>query len=552
VSKARRAVHAVVLSSVFFFIVLFSSGVPAAGFSFAEKLLPGGSSEAASFGQTVAIRGDLAVVGAPGENRSQGAAYLFQRSTAGWQLKARLTVSDAANKDFFGAAVAIGDGIVAVGAPFDDNDKGEDAGTVYLFVEPDGGWRDMNDPVPLVAGDGAAKHGFGAAIVLDGGALVVGAPGQPGGDSNGAVYLFEGAGDAWSQSARLTASDGQNGDLFGYALDKEGDTVAVGAYGRERGRGALYLFHKPATGWADATENRRLVASDGESEDRFGVAVALAGDWIAVGADLEQSNGKGAGAVYLYSGPDWSEFKMIPSDGHADQGFGFALDASGDTLIVGAVLDDQQGDKSGAVYVYRRESSGWQRQAKLLAEGGKPGDRFGGAVALHEGRLLAGAYGATVDGAVSAGAAQLFIIADNVPPQAQDDSFTVAEGAVLSKPIAVLLVNDSDSDGDSLQVSRLDGSSAKGGTVIRKDEEFVYTPPSGYTGADSFGYTVSDGNGGTDVATVHVTVESAAGDKQASGDAVAGGGGGGGALTPLALMFLAAAGLLFRGRSPMV
>jgi len=145
-----------------------------------------------------------------------------------------------------------------------------------------------------------------------------------------------------------------------------------------------------------------------------------------------------------------------------------------------------------------------------------------------------------------------FIIADNVPPQAQDDSFTVAEGAVLSKPIAVLLVNDSDSDGDSLQVSRLDGSSAKGGTVIRKDEEFVYTPPSGYTGADSFGYTVSDGNGGTDVATVHVTVESAAGDKQASGDAVAGGGGGGGALTPLALMFLAAAGLLFRGRSPMV
>jgi len=111
---------------------------------------------------------------------------------------------------------------------------------------------------------------------------------------------------AWSQSARLTASDGQNGDLFGYALDKEGDTVAVGAYGRERDRGALYLFHKPATGWADATEDGRLDASNGESGDRFGVAVALAGDWVAVGADLEQSNGKGAGAVYLYSGPDWS------------------------------------------------------------------------------------------------------------------------------------------------------------------------------------------------------------------------------------------------------
>ncbi len=550
-SKARRTVHAVVLSSVFFFAALFSSGVPAAGFSFAEKLLPRGSSEAASFGQAVAIRGDLAVVGAPGENRSQGAAYLFQRSTAGWQLKARLTVSDAANEDFFGTAVAIGDGIVVVGAPFDDNDRGKDAGTVYLFVEPGDGWRDMNDPIPLVAGDGAAGHGFGAAIALDGDALVVGAPGRAGGDFNGAVYLFEGASDTWSQRARLTAWDGQNGDLFGYALDKEGDTVAVGAYGWEEDRGALYLFHKPATGWADATENRKLVAFEGESGDRFGVAVALAGDWVAVGADLEGSNGEGAGAVYLYSGPDWSEFKMIPSDGHADQGFGFALDASGDTLIVGAVLDDQQGDKSGAVYVYRRESSGWQRQTKLLAEDGKRGDRFGGAVALHEGRLLAGAYGATVDGAVSAGAAQLFI-ADNAPPQAQDDSFTVAEGAVLSKPIAVLLANDSDSDGDSLQLSRLDGSSAKGGTVIRKGEEFVYTPPSGYTGADSFGYTVSDGNGGTAVATVHVTVESAAGDKQASGDAASGGGGGGGSLMPLALMFLAVAGLLFRGRSPLV
>ncbi len=534
-SKPWRTACSFVPLLIFSLVILLPSDGVAADFEFMDELRPGYSSNGAFFGHAVAVDGDWAVVGAPGESWSRGAAYLFERSASGWQLRARLVASDGAAEDFFGAAVALGNGVVMVGAP-NAGDESAGTGKVYLFVEPERGWRDMQETAVLKAEDGAVAQAFGIALAFDEGILVVGAPGRADSDLQGAVYLFGGSGDRWTQKAKLSASDGEKGDLFGYALDKMGDSVVVGAYGKERGRGAAYLFRKPGSGWSDVTEDRILLAPAGKSGERFGVSVALVEGGVAVGADLESENGEGAGAIYLFSEPDRTGIKIIPDDGHPDQGFGFALAAFGNTLVVGALLDDERGERAGAVYVYRLGSDGWALQEKLFADEAEAGDRFGGAVALTEKTLFAGAYGDTVDERRDAGSGWIFVrndVQNNTPPQAQDDSFTVIVDTKLEQPSAVLLANDGDVDGDRLQIMQLAGNSAKGGTVALDGDNFIYTPPAGFTGADSFGYTISDGRDGTATATVHVTLVDAD-DRDSTGEgstdegSTEGGSGGGG------------------------
>jgi len=407
VSKAFRVVCFLMSSLAISFFIPLPDSSRAASFGSMEKLLPESSSGGAAFGQAVAIKGELAVIGAPGEAQGRGAAYLFEHSGSGWQLKARLSAAAGEETDFFGTSVAIGDGVVAIGAPKDDNEQGTDAGTVYLFVEPDEGWHDMTQTTILLPNDGAMEHTFGAALSFDRNMLAVGAPGPEKGNFEGAVYLFEGAETVWTQRAKLTASDGRNGDLFGYALDKVGEFLLVGAYGKGEGRGAAYLFRRPASGWTDSNEDELLEVHDGKPGERFGISVALAGTWAVVGADMEDSKGSGAGAIYLFSGPEWNGTKIVPSDGHPDQGFGYALDATGDRLAVGALLDDEHGEKAGAVYMYQRIFTGWKFQDKLFSPEGVAGDRFGSSVALTSDYLLAGAYSAGVDGRPDAGSAQL-------------------------------------------------------------------------------------------------------------------------------------------------
>ncbi len=549
-----RNITPIAVSLVVSLVVLLLSlqKAVAVDFVFEERILPGNGSEGAAFGSAAALDDDLVAVGAPGENRGRGAVYLFQRGAQGWHSVARLVASDGAAEDFFGAAVALGNGILMVGAP-NASDESVGAGKVYLFVEPEEGWRDMQETAILKAEDGAVAQAFGIALALDEGILVVGAPGRADSDFQGAVYLFEGSGDQWTQKAKLSASDGQKGDLFGYALDKMGDSVVVGAYGKGRGRGAAYLFRKPGPGWSDATEDRILLAPAGKSGERFGVSVALMEGGVAVGADLDSENGQGAGAIYLFSEPDWTGIKIIPDDGHPDQGFGYTLAAYGNTLVVGALLDDERGEKAGAIYVYRSGSDGWSLREKLFAEEAGAGDRFGGTVALAEKNLFAGAYGDTVDGRRDAGSGWIFVrngVQGNIPPQAQDDSFTMTADTELKRPITVLLANDGDADGDQLQIIRLEGNSAKGGTVVLDGDHFIYTPPAGFTGADSFGYTVSDGKGGTATATVHVTLTDAD-DRSSTGEgSTEGGGGGGGSWGPWPLFLMGFWWALLRHRAP--
>jgi uncharacterized protein (DUF2345 family) len=319
------------------------------------------------FGASVAISGDTVVVGAYGDDSYKGSAYVFVRPGGGWATTstytARLTASDGAAGDQFGASVAISGDTVVVGAYYDDIGGKDNQGSAYVFVRPGGGWVDMTETARLTASDGAAGDQFGASVAISGDTVVVGAPYDDG--YKGSAYVFVRPAGVWATTstytARLTASDRAANDYFGASVAISGDTVVVGAYGDDSEKGSAYVFVRPVGGWVDMTETAKLTASDGEAGDRFGYSVAISGDTVVVGAygdDIGSNADQGSAYVFVRPGGGWvttSTYtaKLTASDGAAEDYFGASVAISGDTVVVGALGDDIGSNADqGSAYIF--------------------------------------------------------------------------------------------------------------------------------------------------------------------------------------------------------
>jgi hypothetical protein len=333
---------------------------PAAGWgdmTHTQKLVAGDGMAGDWFGISVANDGNTVVVGAPGDEGSTGAVYVFEPWLFGWIQVAKLTASDGANLDKFGHSVAISGPYVAAGAP-GDNPHGDGSGSAYVFVEPIGGWQDMTQRDKITASDGAADDAFGSSVAVDGSIVVVGAPGDEG--DTGAAYVFgPGFGGQWWQRAKLTASDGQADDWFGYSVAIHGDVVAGArnAAGRNDDTGAAYVFELPNTGWMDMTHTAKLTASDGMASDWFGTSVAISEGTVVVGAsgDDHFAGNRGSGYIFDRPGTGWADAiqsdKVVAIDGDEYDWFGTSVSLSGDTAIFGASGDEA---KKGAAYIFWR------------------------------------------------------------------------------------------------------------------------------------------------------------------------------------------------------
>ena len=278
-------------------------------------------------------------------------------------LAAKLTASDGAANDQFGYPVSVDGETMVVGAR-EDYHNGSYSGSVYVFVKPGTGWADVNETGKLTASNGGGGDEFGNSVALDGDTVVVGATGDDDNGSNsGAAYVFTKPGTGWastSTAAKLTGSDGApDDDQFGYSVAVDGDKVVAGAWTDDDNgpySGSVYVFNKPGSGgWVTATETVKLTASDGAAGDWFGGSVSLDGDRLAVGASGDDDNGSRSGSVYVYKRESgtWSRIaKLKASDGATDDEFGISVTVDGDTVAVGAHWDDDNGSKSGSAYVY--------------------------------------------------------------------------------------------------------------------------------------------------------------------------------------------------------
>jgi uncharacterized protein (DUF2345 family) len=214
------------------------------------------------FGAAAAVSGNTMVIGASGRNSNQGAAYVFVRSGAAWSLQQKLTASDGAASDNFSISVAVSGNTAVIGASGKNNYQG----VAYVFASSGGVWTQQQE-----LSDGVSCPGFGTcdefgnSVAVSGNTAAIGTINSNG--QQGAVYVFTASGGVWSRQQELTASDASNEDFFGSSVAVSGNTVVIGAQGKNNFQGAAYVFAGSGGVWSQQQE---LTASDGAYYDSFG------------------------------------------------------------------------------------------------------------------------------------------------------------------------------------------------------------------------------------------------------------------------------------------
>jgi hypothetical protein len=290
---------------------------------------------------------------------------------------------------------------------------------------------------------------------------------------------------------KITASDGAANDLFGYSVALSGDTALVGAYDRNDGTGAAYVFVRSGTNWVLQAV---LTAGDGRAGDRFGIAVALSGDTALIGADGESTSPhEGQGAAYLFTrlGTTWSPpTKLIAGDAGSFDHFGSAVALSGDTALVSAPHDTVGTNVSqGSAYVFTRAGGIWTPRAHLTAYDGAAFDWFGYTVALYGNTALIGVPNGDVDAITDQGSAYVFTRSGETwTPSAK---LTVAEGVESDRFGYAVALSD-----DTALVSSIAANSSQGAAYVFTGSGANWSQPvqlaaAGGADYDHFGWSLS-------------------------------------------------------------
>ncbi len=374
------------------------------------------------FGASVAVSGDLLVIGSYGDNAGAGSAYLFQFNalTGTYDEMARLSASDGAGGDAFGTGVAISGDIVVVGSPKRDS-NGTDSGMLYLFEKSSAGWSDMTETAVLGASDSLAGDYLGYSVAIDGDVVVAGAYGDDtNGSDAGAVYIYEKPSSGWedmNETVKLTAPDAATGDNFGKSVAISGDSAVIGSHSDDNtylNAGAAYLFKKNPAGWASGSEVSKFTASDAAAHDAFGNSVAIDGNTVVVGAYNNDDAGTNSGSVYLFQKPlsGWTDStetaKLTASDAMSGDFFGNSVAIANDAVLVGAhQRDSNVGSNSGAVYFFKKPLAGWSsttENSRIVANDASAYGVFGVCVAMDGDSAVVGSYGSSANGSFSGAA----------------------------------------------------------------------------------------------------------------------------------------------------
>lgn len=383
-----------------------------------QKITPSHGATGDQFGYSVAISGDTLVAGSlqdfVGANVEQGSATVFTRSNNVWIEQAALIASDGAERDSFGFSVAIDQNTIVVGAFKDDIGANDGQGSVYVFVRNGTGWTQQ---AKLTASDGDAGDAFGYSVALDGDTLVAGAVGR---DQNiyaayGAAYVFVRNGNTWSQQARLVHADGWTSDNFGQDVAIDGHTVVVSSgfadIDSSLNHGAAWVFVRNGSSWS---QQARILASDAAEFDEFGRSVDIDGDRILIGSLADEY--RGAAYIFERTGTLWREqARLVAADAAPNDRFGIAVALEGDVAAIGSFGDDF-GDRQGqgSVRVFARRDGAWQARATRTAFDADTFDTLGYSVAISGNDIAAGAYGDDVGSQLDQGSVYVFN-ADAVP-----------------------------------------------------------------------------------------------------------------------------------------
>jgi len=356
----------------------------------------GSQSTRKEFGCSVSISGDYVIVGARCNNDNgddSGSAHIFKRDDATrWTPQAKLLPSDGEAGDLFGCSVSISGDYAIIGAYCDD-DNGVNSGSAYVFKRDGTVWAQQ---AKLLASCKGGYEFFGFSVSISGDNAIIGAWGNcDNGVAAGSAYVFKRNGTTWTQQAKLLASDGAANDYFGWSVSISGDSAIIGARGDDDNggdSGSAYIFKRDGTAW---TEQDKLLASDGAEDDHFGGSVSIDDNYAIIGAHLDDDNGDDSGSAYVFKcdGATWTQqAKLLASDGKTGDLFGYSVSISGGYAIVGAYCDNYFGFNSGSAYIFKRDDVVWTQEDQLAGPYGSWwGDWLGYSVSIDGNRVIIGA-----------------------------------------------------------------------------------------------------------------------------------------------------------------
>ncbi len=344
------------------------------------------------FGYAVSLSGDYAVIGARWEDQdasggstmfNSGSAYVFERNSGGtWVEVQKIVTSDRAISDEFGSTVSISGDYLIIGAEDEDEDVSgsgtlTSAGSAYIFERDGGGvWNEVQK---IVASDREFQDKFGHAVGISGDYAIIGAEEEDHDAAGGAAlseagsaYIFErNSGGIWIEVQKIVAGDREANDEFGKSIAISGTYAIIGAAFEDHDEtggafmsnaGSAYVFERDGAGvWNEA---QKIVASDRATQDDFGWSVAIDGDQLVVGANLEDENESGgatmtdAGSAYVFkrTAGSWTEVsKIVSSDRDVDDLFANSVGISGNYVIAGTRWEDH--DVGGGAFMDRAGSA---------------------------------------------------------------------------------------------------------------------------------------------------------------------------------------------------
>lgn len=366
--------------------------------------------------------------------------------SGGYTEIAILTSSDRYFSDNFGTSVAINDDWIAVGADKHPNATG--AVYLYRMMDGDtetgaaagGGATEL---AKITASDEADGNLFGASVAIDGPFLVVGADGDAdNGYLSGAAYIYSrdstSTSDNWSEVTKLKPSDGGVEHVFGWSVAISGNTVVVGTNGAH----AAYVFQASMTtsdgSWSQVS---KLTSNAASTDSFFGQAVAVTNNTIVVGASEDYNeNGVYSGSVFVYNNDNGvltEVAKLIAEGGQIAEFFGYAAAISKDesTMVVGAPGNNEMGQVAGSAYIYQKLEVGfgvaWTQVGQFVAPDGATDDRVGGAVAISKNIAVLGTDGDDISLTVDAGSAYVLNLAPTSPTVAPTQALTTLEPTIM-------------------------------------------------------------------------------------------------------------------------
>ncbi|ALO33823.1 hypothetical protein CMT41_03115 [Colwellia sp. MT41] len=422
-------------------------------------------------GSSVAIFGDIAVIGAPGASDDIGQACLYQRSGESWSLLSCLSPNtDSLVVQQFGKTVALSGEQLVIGAEKKQNGT---KGIAYIYQRQGDSWILEAE---LISPNSAANDKFASALSISQSYIAIGAPGASA-SHEGTVYIFKSTDSGWVEDIVFTPVSSFKSAHFGSALSLSGEYLIIGDddHGRTH-EGSAYIYRREDGIWSLQAS---LKGGDITKSASFATSVAISNNHAVLGAKSENDplikKNKKSGAVYVYkrTGQLWSnQAKLIASDAAQGDNFGSSVAISGDYLIIGA---ENKNSARGSTYLFQNINEVWTEVFNFEPDDAKQQDNFGHAVTIAQDYIVIGAHNKIVTSSTQ-GVSYLYYLNRDTSPSAREQALTEMQTQLAYDSEAIDSDNDGLNDWDEINILGTDPnlSDSDGDGLTDKEEVTIY------------------------------------------------------------------------------